>query len=264
MKRTFPLTTLSSLAAAAGLAFSLAAPSVLAQSPAEKKIDEIEKQLQALKQTVDDLRRRPPANPSALDAPPALNEFITNRVEPSSSSRRLNTNDPIARIRDEGLNHSEVMQTLSYLSDVIGPRLTGSPNLKRANEWTRDKLASWGLTNAHLEAWGPFGRGWSLKRFSAQVIEPQTIPLIGCPNAWSPGLEKPLVAEVVFFDARTNSDLEKFKGKLEGAIVLSGATREIRPVFEPMAVRLVETNSLQLANAGDRSTAFQSGAAGSS
>src|SRR5436190_1436485 len=109
----------------------------------------------------------------------------------TTSRRRQNTNDPIYRIRDEGLNRSQVMQTLSYLSDVIGPRLTGSPNLKRANEWTRDKLTSWGLTNAHLEAWGPFGRGWSLKRFSAQVVEPQTIPLIGCPNAWSPGLEKP-------------------------------------------------------------------------
>src|SRR5271168_1824164 len=99
------------------------------------------------------------------------------------------TNDPIARIRDEGMNHSQAMTNLSYLSDVIGPRLTGSPNLKRANEWTRDKMAGWGLTNAHLEAWGPFGRGWTLKEFSAQVVEPQAITLIACPNAWSPGLD---------------------------------------------------------------------------
>src|SRR5262249_30546663 len=69
------------------------------------------------------------------------------------------TNDPIARIRDEGLNRSQVMQTLGYLTDVIGPRLTGSPNLKRANDWTREQFACWGLSNAHLEAWGPFGRG---------------------------------------------------------------------------------------------------------
>ncbi|MEI6786382.1 MAG: hypothetical protein WCQ21_36355 [Verrucomicrobiota bacterium] len=101
--------------------------------------------------------------------------------------------DAVARIRDEGLNHSQAMQILSHLTEVIGPRLTGSPNLKRANEWTRDTLASWGLTNAHLEAWGPFGRGWSLKRFSAQIVEPQTIPLIGCPNAWSPGFDRPFV-----------------------------------------------------------------------
>src|SRR5215471_740491 len=84
----------------------------------------------------------------------------------------------IAKIKDEGLNHSQVMQTLSYLTDVIGPRLTASPGAKHANEWTRDTLAKWGLQNTHLESWGPFGRGWTLKRFSAQVVSPQDIPLI--------------------------------------------------------------------------------------
>ena len=91
--------------------------------------------------------------------------------------------DPIARIKDEGLNHSQVMQTLSYLTDVIGPRLTGSASLKRANEWTRDTMTEWGLQNAHLEAWGPFGRGWELERFSAQVTSPQDIPLIAYPES---------------------------------------------------------------------------------
>ena len=112
----------------------------------------------------------------------------------ATSESTTNAADAISRIRDEGLNHSQVMQTLSHLTEAIGPRLTGSPNLKRANEWTRDTLASWGLTDAHLEAWGPFGRGWSLKRFSAQIVEPQTIPLIGFPNAWSPGFDQPFVA----------------------------------------------------------------------
>src|SRR5688572_1096904 len=98
----------------------------------------------------------------------------------------------VDRIKDEGLNRSQVMQTLSYLTDVIGPRLTNSPGMKRANEWTRDQMAKWGLQNAHLEAWGPFGRGWTLKRFSAQVTEPQAIPLIGYPKAWSPGTNGPL------------------------------------------------------------------------
>ena len=162
--------------------------------------------------------------------------------------------DAIARIRDEGLNHSQVMQTLSHLTEAIGPRLTGSPNLKRANAWTRDTLASWGLTNAHLEAWGPFGRGWSLKRFSAEIVEPQTIPLIGCPNAWSPGFDRPFVGDVVFFDVRTNADLEKYKGKLSGAIVLASPLREIQARFEPLAARLQETNLLRLANAAQTPT----------
>lgn len=86
----------------------------------------------------------------------------------NTGSRRSGTNDPIARIRDEGLNRSEVMKTLSYLSDVIGPRLTGSPNMKRANEWTREKMASWGLANAQIEPWGHFGQGLVVEKvFSA-------------------------------------------------------------------------------------------------
>src|SRR5215510_13679275 len=125
-------------------------------------------------------------------------------------------NDPIERIKDEGMNRSQVMQTLSYLSDVIGPRLTASPNAKRANEWTKDQLTKWGLQNAHLESWGPFGRGWSLKRFSAQVSEPQAIPLIAYPKAWSAGTGGPLTAEVVYIDAKTEADLQKFKGQLKG------------------------------------------------
>src|ERR1041385_6553413 len=95
----------------------------------------------------------------------------------------------VDKIKDEGMNHSQVMQTLSYLSDVIGPRLTASPGMKRGNEWTRDTLAKWGMQNAHLEPWGPFGRGWTLKRFSAMVDGPTAFPLIAYPKAWSPGTD---------------------------------------------------------------------------
>src|SRR5689334_23115824 len=136
-------------------------------------------------------------------------------------------NDPIARIRDEGMNHSQVMQTLSYLSDVIGPRLTASPGMKRANEWTRDQLTKFGLQNAHLESWGPFGRGWTLKRFSAQVTEPTAFPVIAYPKAWSPGLPAPVTADVVYVDAKTEADLEQFRGKLNGKIVLTSPMREV-------------------------------------
>ena len=171
-------------------------------------------------------------------------------AETASAEKNADQADAIARIREEGMEHSQVMETLSCLCDVIGPRLTGSPGLKRANQWTRDRMAGWGLTNAHLEAWGPFGRGWTLKRFSAQVIEPQTIPLLGCPAAWSPGLDKPLVADVVYLDPGTNTDFKMYEGKLKGAIVLAGRPREVTPRFEPLAVRLTEANLLRLANAG--------------
>ena len=158
-------------------------------------------------------------------------------------------NDPIERIKDEGMNRSQVMKTLSYLSDVIGPRLTASPGMKRSNEWTRDQLTGWGLQNAHLEPWGPFGRGWTLKRFSAQVSEPLDIPLIAYPKAWSPGLAKPLTAEVVYVDAKDLADLERFRGKLKGAIVLTGKPREVKARFEPLGTRETDKDLLALADA---------------
>src|SRR5437867_1080771 len=194
--------------------------------------------------------QKQPTEKQAAERAATTEKGSTNRVASSRFRRESEPNDVIARIREEGLNHSQVMQTLSYLSDVIGPRLTGSPSLKRANEWTRDTMACWGLTNAHLEAWGPFGRGWSLKRFSAQIIEPQAIPLAGFPKAWTPGLDRPIVADVVYLDAKNEADLEKHKGKLTGAIVLTSPLRQIKARFEPLASRMAETNLLRLANAG--------------
>src|SRR5690349_12607108 len=79
------------------------------------------------------------------------------------------TPDAVERIKDEGINRSKLMETIEYVTDVIGPRLTGSPALRRANNWTRDRLTQYGLANAHLEPW-TFGRGWTLKRFSAEVV----------------------------------------------------------------------------------------------
>src|SRR5215813_11898484 len=178
---------------------------------------------------------------------------------PAQQSPARDPNDPIERIKDEGMNRSQVMQTLSYLSDVIGPRLTASPNAKRANEWTRDQLTKWGLQNAHLEAWGPFGRGWTLKRFSAQVVEPQDIPLIAYPKAWSPGTDGPFTGDVVYCDAKTESDLDKFKGKLNGKIVLTAPMREVAAHFEPLGTRRDEKNLLGLADAPEPRAGGQRG-----
>ena len=158
-------------------------------------------------------------------------------------------NDPVQKIKDEGMNRSQVMPTLSYLSDVIGPRLTASPGMKRANEWTRDQLTKWGLQNAHLESWGPFGRGWSLKRFSAQVSGPTAFPVIAYPKAWSPGLAAPLTADVVYIDAKTEADLDKYKGKLSGKIVLTASSRDVAAHFDALGTRLNEKDLLTLADA---------------
>jgi carboxypeptidase Q len=163
-------------------------------------------------------------------------------------------NDPLQRIRDEGLNRSQVMQILNQLTNVIGPRLTNSPGMRRANEWTRDKLTSWGLVNAKLEPWGAFGRGWVLKRFSADVVEPQMFPLNAYPKAWSPATAGPLTAEVVYVDAKDEQGLQKFKGQLRGRVVLNGAVRDPAAHFEPEGTRRTEKDLLDLANAPDPST----------
>ncbi|HEV7701581.1 MAG TPA: M20/M25/M40 family metallo-hydrolase [Pyrinomonadaceae bacterium] len=188
--------------------------------------------------------------------------------------------DVIDKIKDEGMNRSQVMQTLSYLSDVIGPRLTASPGMKRGNDWTRDTLAKWGIANAHLEPWGPFGRGWSLKKFYAMVDGPTAFPLIAYPKAWSPGTDtlipapapapgkKPktpptaaapqttaYTAEVVRFTATKEEELDQFKGKLKGKIVLVGAIRELKPHFDPDAKRITDKELLDLADASDPATA---------
>jgi carboxypeptidase Q len=168
-----------------------------------------------------------------------------------TTAKATTSSDPIERIKEEGLKRSQVMATLSYLTDVIGPRLTGSPNLKRANEWTRDKLTAWGLKNARLEPWGPFGRGWSLTKFSAQITEPQCIPLIGYPKAWSPGTEGTLTAPVVYFDPKTEADFASFKGKVKGAIVLVSPPREVNARFEPLAARKTDSELLALADAAE-------------
>src|SRR5918999_6603058 len=123
--------------------------------------------------------------------------------------------------------------------------------LRRANEWTRDRLTEWGLQNAHLEPWGPFGRGWTLRRFSAEAVEPQAFPLVAYPRAWSPGLDAPLTADLVVVDAKTEGELQKYKGQLRGKIVLAGAERQLRPRFEPTASRLGEKQLLELADAPD-------------
>lgn len=192
------------------------------------------------------LGAQPAPTPAPTPNEPTAKDVAKDVSKPES---KKDVPGPIERIREEGLKRSQVMTTLSRLTDVIGPRLTGSPALKRANEWTRDKMSEWGLKDAHLEAWGPFGRGWSLEKFSAQVVEPHCIPLIAMPKAWSPGLDGTCVAEVVALDAKTDEDLAKFKGQLKGKAVLVNPARDVPARFEPLATRLTDTELLELANA---------------
>jgi carboxypeptidase Q len=151
------------------------------------------------------------------------------------------------RIRDEGLSHSHVMEFASALADGIGPRLTGSPNLKRANEWTRDQFAAMGCSNAHLEDWGEFGMGWRQLNTWVRMSAPDTAVFIAQALPWSPSSKGPINARAIWVNAKDEKELEKYKGKLEGKIVFFGEMREVKPVDKPLFERRDEANLKQLA-----------------
>src|SRR5262245_56267149 len=119
--------------------------------------------------------------------------------------------DMVTKIRLEAFNDSKVMETASELMDRIGPRLTGSPQMKEANEWTKERLAGWGLANAHLESWGPFGRGWTWEGCSVRMTAPSFGQLEAIPEAWTPGTSGPVRAAAARLNVKEASELEKLK-----------------------------------------------------
>jgi len=142
------------------------------------------------------------------------------------------------RIRDEGLTHSHVMDFASALMDGIGPRLTGSPNLHRANEWTRDQLASMGCSNAHLEDWGEFGMGWQQLNTWVRMTSPDTAVFIAQAAPWSPSTNGAVTGQAIWVDVKDEKDFDKYKGKLAGKIVLLGDMREVNPVDKALFTRM--------------------------
>ena len=144
------------------------------------------------------------------------------------------------QIRIEGLTHSHVMEYASALMDGIGPRLTGSPNLKRANEWTRDQLAAMGCSNAHLEDWGEFGMGWQQLNTWTRMASPDTAVFITQAAPWSPSSNGTISGPAVWMDVKKEEDLDKYKGKIAGKVVLLGEMREVKPVDKPVDKPLFE------------------------
>jgi hypothetical protein len=179
----------------------------------------------------------------------------------------------IHRIKAEAFKNSHVMDHLFHMTEVIGPRLTGSPSYKQAAQWTVDKMKSWGIENARLEAWGPFGRGWSYSRHSIHMIEPTARPLSGIPLAWSSGTRGPVRGEVVLAplfakaDHPDTYDLEKLKdaiqdfkrryrGQLKDKFVLMESARPFEPPTEPASARYDEEELAQAAQWPWRPYAF--------
>jgi len=156
--------------------------------------------------------------------------------------------ETMGRIRYEGFHDSKVMDYATGLMDTIGERLTGSPNMKRANEWTRDQLTAMGLSNAHLESWGPFGRGWANQYVNVRMTSPDVVTLLAYPKAWTPGTNGVVQGKCVRAAIDDKKDFDKYKGKLAGMIVILGADAEVKPITEAPYKRLSDDD---LAKLGD-------------
>ena len=153
-----------------------------------------------------------------------------------------------ARIREEGFKHSHVMQFGDALANGIGPRLTGSPNMAKANAWTRDTLTTIGLSNARLEDWGEFGMGWQQINTWVRMVSPDPEPLWAQASPWSPATKGAVSGQLVYLNVQDEKDLEKYKGKLGGKIVLLGALRTTPDVTEALFKRYTEAELKEMEN----------------
>jgi hypothetical protein len=152
----------------------------------------------------------------------------------------------VNRIWEEGVNRSKIMETLSYLTDVIGPRIPGTPAMKKACEWAKSKFTEWGMANAAIEPSGEFGLGWANEYISVHMIEPAYAPILAYAKPWTLGTQGKVKGQPVLAVVRTKADLEKWKGKLKGAIVLTDPPRQVHPVFKPPAHRYTDEDLKEL------------------
>ncbi len=157
----------------------------------------------------------------------------------------------IARIKMEAFQHSHIMETVSYLTDVYSPRLTGTPNYKAAANWCIKKLSEWGIERAKLEPWGSYrdswvlkqfnikmGEFWAMEKFNIEMVTPQFMPIIGYPRAWTPGTNGNIKGQPIIVEIESKNDFDKYRGKLSGTIVMNGKPKKPNPSFDAYAKRL--------------------------
>ncbi|WP_428328278.1 M28 family metallopeptidase [Mucilaginibacter sp.] len=155
----------------------------------------------------------------------------------------------VRKIRNEGLNHSKVMETAFYLTDASGPRLSGSPGLKRAQDWAVNQLKTWGMVNSKREAWGKFGKGWEVQKNYVAMTVPYYHALIAVPKAWTPGTNGAIKGDVILIKADTVADLDKYKGTLQGKIVIFDTKPGVERTFKADGVRYTDEQLDEMAKA---------------
>lgn len=138
----------------------------------------------------------------------------------------------LQRIMEEGLERSQLAELAGHLTDVIGPRLTGSPGMARANAWAAEKFNEWGLSNVTIEPWGEFGRGWEVVSYKGRILTPFIQPLNALPVAWTGSTEGTITASVRVIQIESVEDLEAYRGTLAGAIVLTRDPVDVEPEYE--------------------------------
>jgi len=169
------------------------------------------------------------------------------------------TLETVGKIKGEAFDRSQVMETLSYLSDVYGPRLTASPEFNEAAKWASDRLTSYGLVNVHLEPWGPFGRSWAVESYTVDMISPRYSHLVATPLAWSAPTNGVVKGEVMLtplpareYDLTKRADHiaefeTKWKGKLKGKIILTSAPKISPPRTNPNFRRYTDAELADIA-----------------
>ena len=165
-------------------------------------------------------------------------------------------------IKSEGFERSKVMELMSWLTDVHGPRLTGSPNLQAAADYTVERFTDWGLAGVTQEVWGQFGRGWTNDRFYAHAIAPQAYPLIGYPKAWTPGTGGVVTAPAVLATIRNDDDIAKYRGTLAGKFVLIAPVPDVLALFETPGRRYTDEQLAALAAQPDPARRRRGGGGG--
>jgi len=173
--------------------------------------------------------------------------LVISSIVPLWSQEKIDL-ETMGRIRYEGFRNSKVMDFATGLMDSIGERLTGSPNMKRANEWTRDQLTAIGLSNAHLEPWGPFGRGWANQYVNARMTSPDIAPLLVYAKAWTPGTNGVVQGKCIRVTINDKKDFDQYKGKLAGMIVIFGVDPDVKPMTEAPYKRLTDDDLAKLSD----------------
>lgn len=173
--------------------------------------------------------------------------FIIGQTQAQESSDEEAV-EVIDVIKKHGLDEGQAGEIASWITDVYGPRLTGSPMLDKATEWAQSELKKWGMSNVHLDEWDDFGRGWEMNFFEMHAETPNYWPVLAYPKAWSPSVKG--TGEVIYLNIQDEADIAKYKGKLAGKFVLMDTIRAVKEPFEAMSKRHDTEALFDMATAG--------------